>query len=212
MWFFINPDGFRKVYMVLNKTVCVRKLGIVGIGELNDAYQKVLAWYFAHPREERGLNELVTILYISKTTASTVIQQLVDEGALKVKIIGRMWRVTWADNSRFKAEKIAYNLGRIYESGITHSIVELYPNAKAIILFGSYRKGDDVEESDLDIAVEITGNHDLQVIQLGVLQQLGYRSNVPVNLHVFSRNKIDLNLFANIANGIVLAGFLEVRP
>ena len=69
-----------------------------------------------------------------------------------------------------------------------------------------------MEESDLDIAVEITGNHDLQVIQLGVLQQLGYRSNVPVNLHVFSRNKIDLNLFANIANGIVLAGFLEVRP
>ena len=41
---------------------------------------------------------------------------------------------------------------------------------------------------------------------------IGYRKNVPVNVHVFSRNKIDLNLFANIANGIILEGFLEVRP
>ena len=49
-------------------------------------------------------------------------------------------------------------------------------------------------------------------MRLGIVEQLGYRKKVNVNLHVFSRNKIDLNLFVNIANGIVLDGFLEVRP
>ena len=52
----------------------------------------------------------------------------------------------------------------------------------------------------------------MQIIGLGVVEQLGYRKNVPINLYIFSRNKIDLNLFANIANGFVLDGFLEVRP
>jgi len=33
-----------------------------------------------------------------------------------------------------------------------------------------------------------------------------------VHLHIFSRNKVDLNLFANISNGIILDGFLEVHP
>ena len=78
-------------------------------------------------------------------------------------------------------------------------------------MFGSYRWGTDVEESDIDIAVEVIDNKDMQIIQLGIIEQLGYKKKVPVNLHVFSRNKIDLNLFANIANGIILEGFLEVR-
>ena len=44
------------------------------------------------------------------------------------------------------------------------------------------------------------------------LEKLGFRKNVKVNIHIFSRNKIDLNLFTNIANGIVLDGLLEVHP
>jgi len=52
----------------------------------------------------------------------------------------------------------------------------------------------------------------MQIIDLGTVEQLGYRKNVRINLHVFSRNKINLNLFSNISNGIVIEGFMEVRP
>ena len=45
-----------------------------------------------------------------------------------------------------------------------------------------------------------------------IIKEFGYRKDVPVNLHIFSRNKVDLNLFANISNGIILDGFLEVHP
>ena len=91
------------------------------------------------------------------------------------------------------------------------AIYKSIPSSRAIILFGSYRWGTDVEESDIDIAIEVVGNEHFRVTRLGIIEQLGYKKNVPVNVHLFSRNKVDLNLFANIANGIVLDGFLEVR-
>lgn len=100
----------------------------------------------------------------------------------------------------------------VYESRLLDQINKNHPNSLAVVLFGSYRKGDDIPESDLDIAVEILGGEPIKVMELGVISQFGYRQNVKVNLHVFSRNKIDLNVFSNIANGIVLQGFLEVRP
>ena len=80
-----------------------------------------------------------------------------------------------------------------------------------IILFGSYAKGTSKKYSDVDIAVEVLENESIRTMTLTV-QNLGYRKQVPIQIHIFSRNKVDLNLFANIANGIVLSGFLEVRP
>ena len=79
-------------------------------------------------------------------------------------------------------------------------------------IFGSYARNEQNEKSDIDIAVGVLGDEELRIRQLGIIPKLGYRNNVTVNLHIFSRNKIDLNLFVNIANGIILEGFLEVRP
>ena len=105
-----------------------------------------------------------------------------------------------------------YHLSKIYQSGIIEAVYNVVPGARSIILFGSYRWGTDIEASDIDLAVEVMDNKDLKIISLGIIEELGYRRNVTVNMHIFSRNKIDLNLFVNIANGIVLDGFLEVKP
>ena len=197
------------------KQAIIKKLRKTEIYESNEAYLKVLYWFFSFPNDKVGLNDLSADLKIAKTTASKVVSQLVEEGFLIKEDLGNVWRISCnqvKDNNYTYSRKIGYNLIRVYESGILNSIHEVIKNSRAIILFGSYRKGDDTEKSDMDIAVEILGDEDIKIYQLGILPELGYRKNVPVNLHVFSRNKIDLNLFANIANGIVLEGFLEVRP
>ncbi|MBR9678473.1 MAG: nucleotidyltransferase domain-containing protein [Nanoarchaeota archaeon] len=191
----------------------VKKLKKVELRELNEAYNKVLTWFFSFPNIEMSLNNLSRELKISKTTTNRVITQLVEEGFLAIKVLGRTWRISCnKDHTYNYSRKVSYNLTLIYESEIIKCVYELIRNSKAIILFGSYRKGDDTEESDIDIAVEVLSNDKLKIFDLGVITQFGIRKNVPVNLHVFSRNKIDLNLFSNIANGIVLEGFLEVRP
>jgi predicted nucleotidyltransferase len=99
-----------------------------------------------------------------------------------------------------------------YLNGLRDDIFAQVRNPSAVILFGSYRKGDDIETSDIDIAAEILDDKGCGIVELGRIAEFGYRKNITVNLHVFCRKNIDNNLFANIANGIVLEGFLEVKP
>lgn len=191
----------------------VTQLKRVDPREETEAYRKVLHWFFSYPNKEISLNDLTQVLEISKKTANVVVTQLVSEEFLKKDVLGRLWRISCNQGHRYNVtRKIGHNLTLIYESGIMEGIHKLLPSSKVVVLFGSYRKGDDTEKSDIDIAVEVLDNEDLRTVDLGIVPQLGYRQNVPVHIHIFSRNKIDLNLFSNIANGIVLEGFLEVHP
>jgi len=176
-----------------------------------------MIWFFSYPLVPISLSDLAKELKISKKTATLIVNRFIEEGFLTKEEIGRTWRILCNQQHSYNLnQKIGYNLSLVSQalsgSGIRNEIYRITGNPKSIILFGSYRKGDDTDKSDLDIAVEVVGNEELKVISLGNIPQLGYRKNVPVNLHIFSRNKIDLNLFSNIANGIVLEGFLEVHP
>ena len=191
----------------------VVKLKKTEVFEINEAYQKVLFWFFSFPNKEFSLNDLANQLKIAKSTAREVVKMLVGEDFLKIETVGRLWRISCNQEHIYNySRKISYNLMMIYESGILQEIRKHVPNPKAIILFGSYRKGDDIDKSDIDIAVEIISNQPMQIKQIGVFPKFGHRENIQANLHLFSRNHIDINVFSNIANGIVLEGFLEVRP
>jgi len=192
------------------------KLGSVKLPELSEAYQKAMYWFFSFPDREIGLNDLSLELGIAKNTAKIVIELMENDGFIVKKVHGKAWRITCNKQHAYNyTRKVAFNLGIVFEAyagGLRNQIFDIVGNAKAVILFGSYRKGDDTEKSDIDIAVEVLDNKDIRLVNLGTIPRLGYRQNVPVNLHIFSRNKIDMNLFSNIANGIVIEGFLEVRP
>jgi len=60
-----------------------------------------------------------------------------------------------ADRSsqKFILEKKLFNIKQIYDSGLRNYLVKEYSNAP-IILFGSYSKGEDLENSDIDLYVE----------------------------------------------------------
>ena len=194
----------------------VERIENVSTPELNESYNKILQWFFSYPTIPISLSELAKELLISKKTANRIVLQLIEEKFLIKEEIGRTWRISSNPKHLYNlTKKISYNLSLVYQllynGELMNRIYETVGNSKAIVLFGSYRKGDDNEKSDIDLAVEVIGNQDLKIINLGTISQFGYRKNVPVNLHVFSRNKIDINLFSNIVNGIVLAGFLEVK-
>ena len=179
----------------------------------SEAIFKIIYWFFAFPEKEISLNDLAKNVGISKTNANKIVTYLVKENFLKKEILGKTWRISCNPAHKYNITlKIPFNLGQIYESRIIDKIMKKIPNAKSIILFGSCRKGDDTEKSDIDIAVEVAENAELEIYKMGNLEQFGYRKNIPINLHIFSKNKIDLNLFSNIANGIVLSGFLEAKP
>jgi predicted nucleotidyltransferase/biotin operon repressor len=193
-----------------------KKLQNIKLPDLNEAYQKVMQYFFSFPNMECGLNELSQALGISKTTAKRIVETLEKEGILLKKVYGKTWRITCnQSHSQYISNKIVFNLSMIYSafnSSLKEEIHKVVGNPHSIVLFGSYRKGDDIEKSDIDIAVEVADNKEIRIIELGVIPKFGHRRDVSVNIHIFSRNKIDINLFSNIVNGIVLEGFLESKP
>ena len=76
---------------------------------------------------------------------------------------------------------------------------------------GSFRQGEDISKSDVDIAIESEEFDKYKVVELDELSVFEKKINKEIQLHLFNRKSIDLNVFNNLANGIVLSGFLEVK-
>ena len=133
-------------------------------------------------------------------------------GFLTIEKLSKIWRIK-ADRSNwnFLRNKIVYNLNFIYQSGIIEFLYEHYNHPKSIVLFGSFRKGEDISSSDIDISIEQGEFKEYRTIDLRELVEFERQIGRKIQIHEFNRNIIDINLFNNIANGIVLIGFLEVR-
>ncbi|MGM5485298.1 MAG: nucleotidyltransferase family protein [Nanobdellota archaeon] len=96
------------------------------------------------------------------------------------------------------------NLRQIYESGLIEYLEENNPGS-TIILFGSYSRGEDRSDSDIDIA--IVGSEDKRT-SLKNYEKILQRH---INLGFYdSFAGIDKELRENLCNGIVLSGGIEL--
>jgi predicted DNA-binding transcriptional regulator len=176
-----------------------------------ESLQTIRAWFYAYPLRAIGLADLSRETGLSKSSVRAAVKRLAHEGHVRIETVGNVWRITTQPSRKLSEHKSAYALNLIHDSRLVESIANEYPNARAIILFGSYRSGEDTEKSDIDIAIELAGTAPVSVRPYGSMHRFGFRTNVPIQLTLFTRT-IDVNLFNNIANGIVLRGFLEVSP
>ncbi len=103
------------------------------------------------------------------------------------------------DNQKAIDLKRIENLKMIYESGIVGFLEDNFPGC-AIVLFGSYSKGEDVIKSDVDIAIIGTKGKD---IDLEKFEKMLEREIV---INFYKSWEIDNNLKNNILNGIILGG------
>ncbi|MBI4146278.1 nucleotidyltransferase domain-containing protein [Candidatus Woesearchaeota archaeon] len=193
--------------MSKNKPLSGKKVS----AELFTAAARIMQWFFSFPDSDWTLTEVCEQTKTAKKTASPLIEEAIKKGLILKNHFGRSWRLMANKASlQFVRLKIASNLANIYCTPLVDEIRRAYPQARSITLFGSFRKGEDERKSDLDIAIELPGLS-ARVERFRTVT-IGYRDNIKVNLLLFSRDKVDINLFANIANGIVLDGFLEVKP
>ncbi|MBI2151443.1 nucleotidyltransferase domain-containing protein [Candidatus Woesearchaeota archaeon] len=96
------------------------------------------------------------------------------------------------------------NLKQIYEFGLADFLEKEFAGA-TIILFGSYSRGEDLINSDIDIA--IIGRKD-KLIELSKYEKLLERK---VNLNFYdSFHNIHKSLKENLGNGIILTGGFEL--
>lgn len=174
---------------------------------IKDPYFKVIALFFSFPERCFQLNQIVKLARVSKINANKIVNTLFKQEFITKEIIGKSWQVKCEKSHKFnKTKKIPYNLWLVYESGILEQIKSKIGAYKSIILFGSYRKGDDTENSDLDIAIQSFTESKHEINEFCLIKNLGYRQNVEVSLHIFSNKNINKYLLDNIKNGVTLEG------
>lgn len=176
------------------------------------AKNRIMEVLFKYPEKEFSLSDLAKEAGAAKANISKILNEFQKAGLIRIEKLSKIWRIKANQtNWLFIRSKIIYNLNFIYGSGLVDFLMDYFQNPKSIILFGSFRKGEDISNSDIDIAIESDEQGKYKVIGLSELSALEQSSKRKIQIHSFNRNAVDLNVFNNIANGIVLWGFLEVN-
>lgn len=163
-------------------------------------------FFYKNPSSNVHLRELAEIIGASPAFVSKHIHSLLEEGIVVEKRGGNM-RIFSADtsSSRYRRSKRAFNIQEILTSELVPYLENrLYPDA--LVLFGSYLKGMDTEDSDVDIAV-VDGREGVPDLS-DYEKKFGRR----IKLTHASSNEAEPEFIETLANGLVLSGYLEVTP
>lgn len=176
------------------------------------AKNKIAEILFKYPEKEFSLSDLAREAGVAKANIGNILSEFQEAGIITIEKLTKIWRIKANQtNQLFIRSKIIYNLRFVYRSGLIEYIIEHFKNPKSITLFGSFRKGEDLSNSDVDIAIESDEIKEYKTMNLRELTEFEKIIGRRIQIHIFNRNNIDINLFNNIANGIVLWGFLEVK-
>ncbi len=174
--------------------------------------QKVTELFFTFPEKEFSLSDIAKETGVAKANLGDILDSLEKIGFLTIEKLSKIWRIrATRSHWSFLRSKIIYNLNFVYQSGLIEFLYDYYKHPKSIIIFGSFRKGEDISGSDIDISIEQEEFKEYQTLALRELSEFERQIGRKIQIHEFNRDIVDINLFNNIANGIVLLGFLEVK-
>src|SRR3989344_3729441 len=165
---------------------------------------KVIEVFFKNPSRSFHIRELSRITRLSSTGIIKIIKKLKDEDLLVSKKEKVTEDVSPNFNDKFYLMKRIYNLYSLYESGLIKYLKDFYEEPEAIVLFGSYSKGLDMEKSDIDICI-ITNKQALPNL-INFEKKLNRKINI-VSLNINNMKKEFKN---SLANGVVLEGYIEL--
>ena len=176
------------------------------------AKNKIVEVLFKYPEKEFSLSDLAKEAGVAKANIGGILEEFREAGLINIEKLSKIWRIkSNQTNWLYVRSKIVYNLNFVYKSGLVEFLADFFKNPKAIVLFGSFRKGEDLSNSDIDIAIESNEAKKYQIIGLRELAEFEKIIGRRIQIHLFNRGNVDMGVFNNIANGILLWGFLEVK-
>ncbi|MBI3026764.1 nucleotidyltransferase domain-containing protein [Candidatus Woesearchaeota archaeon] len=180
---------------------------------IETARQRTWSVFLRYPEKEFSLSDIAKEAGVAKAHIGEILNEFYSLGLINIVKLSKIWRIKANQQSpEFIKSKIIYNLNFVYQSSLVEFLNERFNNPKTIILFGSFRKGDDISTSDIDIAIETDEVYEYKTVTTKELIEFEKLINRKIQIHIFNRKNVDINVFNNIANGIILQGFLEVKP
>ncbi len=168
-----------------------------------NTYQ-LLKVFLDSPTDSFRLRELSRLSKIAPLSVRNYLKEFESEDLIKrFEKRGIPFYQAVRDNEKFVLYKKMSIIYELHESGLVDSLWDnLSP--EAIILYGSYSKGESTEESDIDIFV--VGKE--MKIELGEFEKkLGKKIHLMFGKDI---KKVPKELRNNLINGLILGGYLKV--
>ena len=172
----------------------------------NNIKARIREYFFLNPTARLRVRQIEKAVKVPLPSAIRYAKELEKEGLLKSGIIAGA-NLYSADRSskNFIVEKMLFNIRQVHESGLVDYLVGEYSNP-AIILFGSYARGEDIETSDIDIYIETSRKE----IIIGAEFEKKLQRAVQAFTYKSIKDIKNRGLANNIVNGVRLNGNLEV--
>jgi predicted nucleotidyltransferase len=170
-----------------------------------DIKLEIVKYFLLNPTAKLRVRQIEREVNVPLPSAIAYTKELEKQGILKSAIVGGV-RFYSADRAskEFLLEKQLFNIKSLFSSGLVDFIISECNNPN-IMVFGSYARGEDIEDSDVDLYIE-TIKKEINLKQ--------FEAKLKRKIQLFIYKKIadveNKELANNIINGIVLNGFVEV--
>ncbi len=178
------------------------------VNSLEKNYGSVLRLFLKSPTKKYHIREVAEDLKISPRTAKKYLERLKEAGLLKLKK-EKLYDnyVANTESQAFRDEKLFFNVDTLRKSGLV-DFIEREMNYPAIILYGSCGRGEDMENSDIDIFIIAKKCEKINVSAFE--KELGREIHIMCMPEREFKKGQSKELQNNVLNGFVLSGFLEV--
>lgn len=171
---------------------------------IRDNILKIMEIFFSYPEKKFHMREIERMTKLSLPGVRDNLKKLEKEN-LVISSQNKIMKNYFALRSdKFTALKRSYNLYSLFTSGFIDFLRNIYEEPEAIILFGSYSKGEDNSTSDIDIAV--ISRKELEP-NVSKFEKILKRR---INIMETNLKKSEPEFLNSLTNGIVLYGFLRV--
>lgn len=168
--------------------------------------QMTMEYFFLNPTLKIRVRQLEKKSKLSLPSIIRYCSELEKQGMLKkTKTDNVIFYSADRISRSYLLEKKLFNIKQLHYSGLIEHIIRELSNP-LIIVFGSYSKGEDIENSDIDLYTETLSNKEINLKK--------YEDKLQRKIQIFRYKNIqsvkNIHLANNIINGILLNGFVEV--
>lgn len=169
---------------------------------MNNNEESFLRELFAKPVYKFHIRELARLTKLNPNTIINIAKKLENEGVIKKISKKHVVEVSLnLENRKTLWKRKLFNLKQVYDSGLVNFLIEKY-SPSSISLIGSYSRGEDIENSDIDFVIFASKK---EMIDISAYEKILRRK---IHL-IFPEKSISEEFFNNLINGIVLYGAIR---
>ena len=169
-----------------------------------DNNYKVMKLFFDNPEKKFHIREIARQTNLSAPGVLKILKKLKKETLLVSEKENVVENVKGSRNEKFFLLKKAYNILSLFESGLVNRLKDEYEEPEAIVIFGSYSKGEDTSQSDIDVAVVTKKEAQID------LKQFEKYLRRKISVYEIQINNSEKEFLNSLANGTVVYGFLRL--